>query len=82
MTRVSYIVMYMTASIIPVTDDATDPTPNVRCIHCGKLLGRAHGRILTISNGRAPAIEEIPVGVPSFETKCGACNTVLHIVWQ
>jgi phage FluMu protein Com len=74
--------MYLYSNLYPVTEDKTDPTPNVRCGKCGKLLGRAHGRVLTISNSASPSIEEIPVGMPSFETKCGACNAVHHIIWQ
>jgi ribosomal protein S27E len=82
MTKVSYITMYLYSNLIPVTDDATDPTPNIRCPHCGKLLGRAHGRILQMTNSRAPDISGVPVGVPAFETKCVACNTVLLVIWQ
>lgn len=82
MTKVSYMTLFLYSNLIPTTDDATDPTPNVRCIHCGKFLGRAHGRIINMSNSQAPGMNGIPVGMPAFETKCPACNTVLLVIWQ
>lgn len=82
MTKVSYMTLYLYSNLIPDTQDKTDPIPNLKCIHCGKLLGRAHGRVLRMTNSAAPGIEEIPVGVPAFETKCGQCNTVMLVVWQ
>jgi phage FluMu protein Com len=82
MTKVSYITLYLYSNLIPETEDKTDPVPNLRCWHCGKLLGRAHGRVLKMTNSRAPGIEEIPVGVPAFECKCPNCNTVMLVVWQ
>ncbi len=82
MRHISYTTVYLYSNLIPTTEDKTDPTPNVRCMSCGKLLGRAHGRILRMANTHAPAIEELPVGVPAFETKCPNCNAVYHIIWQ
>jgi phage FluMu protein Com len=82
MPRTSHITMYLYSNLMPVTEDPTDPIPNVRCGKCNKLLGRAHGQLLVLSNSHSPSIEEIPVGVPSFEVKCPNCNCVHHIIWQ
>ena len=81
MTRTSHVTVYLYANLIPTTKDAQDPTPNLRCISCGKLLGRTNGRILTITNARTQ-LEEIPPNVPAFQIKCGNCNKLMNVLWQ
>ncbi len=82
MTRISYVTLYLYSNLIAQTEDKTDPTPNLRCIHCGRLLGRAHGRLFRMTNTQAPTIEEVPVGVPAFETRCPNCNLTMLVIWQ
>lgn len=82
MTRISYTTVYLYSNLIPTTEDKTDPVPNLRCVHCGRLLGRAHGRILRMANSQAPSIDELPVGMPAFETKCPNCNAIYNVIWQ
>lgn len=80
--RTTHITVYLYHNNIVNTQDKTDPTPNLRCIHCGKLLARARGRILTISNTMGPGTGDVPLGVPMIELKCPSCNTILNILWQ
>jgi phage FluMu protein Com len=80
--RTTFITVYLYHGNITDTTDGRDPSPNVRCTHCGKLLGRAHGRIFRIANTQAPSIDELPVGLAAVELKCTACNTVHHLIWQ
>lgn len=82
MTRTHYMSVYLYSNLIPTTEDKTDPVPNLRCTSCGRLLGRAHGRIFRLANTMAPVIEEIPVGVPAFELKCPSCNLIMLVIWQ
>lgn len=82
MTKIHYMTLYLYSNLIPETTDTTDPIPNVRCFSCGKLLGRAHGRIFRATNSRAPGIEDIPVGVPAFEVRCPNCNLTMLVIWQ
>lgn len=80
--RTTHVMVVLTASQFPQSFDDTDPTLNVRCQHCFKLLGRARGRILVMANTRGPGPYEVPVGVPMFEVKCGSCNTLHNFIWQ
>lgn len=59
-----------------------EPLNNVRCGHCGKLLAKVSGRIMTMANIRAPEPYELPIGIPMFEVKCSGCNTTHSVVWQ
>ncbi len=81
--RVTHTTVYLYANLIPTTADATDPSPNLRCISCGKLLARANGRILTVSNSQAGgALTEVPPNIPAVEIKCPNCNRVMSVIWQ
>jgi phage FluMu protein Com len=82
MTKVSYMTVYLYANLNPTTEDKYDPTPNLRCIGCGKLLARTNGKILQLANTQAPTIDEVPANVPAFEIKCPGCNKVMHVIWQ
>jgi len=80
--RTHYVTLYLYSNLIVQTEDRTDPAPNVRCFSCGRLLARVHGRIFRMANTQAPTVEELPVGVPAFETKCPNCNLVMLVIWQ
>jgi phage FluMu protein Com len=80
--KTHFVTVYLYAQNFPDTEDQTDPSQNVRCMSCGRLLARARGRILIMANTRGPGVREVPIGVPMFEIKCGGCNLVHNIIWQ
>lgn len=80
--KTTFVTVYLYSQNIQETADETDPTQNLRCMSCGKLLARARGRILTIANTRGPGPYEVPIGVPMIELKCPGCNKVHNVIWQ
>lgn len=80
--RNTRITVILSASQFTVTNDATDPSPNIRCTSCGRLLARTKGRILLMANTQGPGPQEVPLGLPMFEVRCGNCNATYDFIWQ
>lgn len=80
--RVTSVTVYWYSNNVPQTHEEIPVLTSIRCTHCGKVLARAKGRILSIANTKGPDPFELPPGVESIEIKCRYCNTVHNIIWQ
>jgi phage FluMu protein Com len=78
----SYITLVLYHQLIPKSTGYNEELQTIRCLHCGKFLGKILGRVLTVSNTRSPGPKELPVGLAAFELKCPTCNTVYSLLWQ
>jgi phage FluMu protein Com len=83
MTHVAHTTVYLYSNnMVGGEHDHSDPSSNLRCIRCGKLLAKANGQILILANTQSSGLDEIPPNLPAFELKCPGCNMVMSVLWQ